>query len=150
MLLLSIDALIVLLVLHIQPDESCGRELCCCISCNAVLLMQEGLRTLLTRHGSSSATLDDVLLALLNGFAASAETSRSGSFFCLVSDRSGSVACHIMPICQAYQVELLSLDLLDTLHKQYKRYSGSLTCKCKCRCSEPAQNKQHLVHSSRH
>ena len=43
-----------------------------------VILSQEGLRTLLTRHALSSATLDDFLLALLDGFATSVNTTRSG------------------------------------------------------------------------
>ena len=78
--------------------------------CYTKLLMQEGLRTLLTRHALSSATLDDVLLALLNGFATSVETTRSGSFLCLMLHQV--VACHIMPVCHA---QLLGLGLLDTL-----------------------------------
>lgn len=40
--------------------------------------MQEGLRTLLTRHALASATLDDLLLALLDGFATTVNSTRSG------------------------------------------------------------------------
>ena len=48
---------------------------------SGLLMLQEGLRTLLTRHALSSATLDDLLLALLDGFATTANTTQSGDLF---------------------------------------------------------------------
>ena len=43
--------------------------------------MQEGLRLLMQRHGLGSATLEDVLIALLDGFAAVNNSTGTGRLF---------------------------------------------------------------------
>lgn len=55
-------------------------HVCKCNTDNFMLQMQEGMRILMSRHALSMASLDDVLIALLDGFEALSESTGEGTW----------------------------------------------------------------------